>query len=176
MKNLKIDKEAGLTLANVLVYLTIFTIVFGILISFIVWLYQSMVKFEALKSVKNNAQQVMESLAYEIREAESIYTPTSGDEQLSLETSHYPASGETFSFIDFFLCGAQVCLKKEEEEPIALTSGKVVVKSLYFKQLQGSEDAWSVQTGLVIYYPRASGEGEYQALIKATSTNALRNY
>ena len=71
----------------------------------------------------------METMVYDVKEANSIYTPTSMFDshpgQFSLETKKYLPTGEVSSYVDFFICGDHLCFKKESQDPISLTSDNV---------------------------------------------------
>ena len=54
----------------------------------------------------------MDIMVREIKEAKSVYTPTTNSSQLSLETINYLPVDEENTYIDFFLCGSSLCLKK----------------------------------------------------------------
>ena len=173
--NIRTSKFA-FTLIEILVYIGVFALVAGVLYSFIIWVYHSDIKTRAMREVLDNGQRAMETMIYEIREARSIYTPLTTSTQLSLETTHYLPEGESFSYIDFFLCGAQICLKKETENPIPLTSDKVEVKELNFSQISATSSFPSVQINLKLVYKNPFEKPEYQVHIEATSTVSLRAY
>ncbi len=123
----------------------------------------------------NNSQRAMEIMVYEIRGAKSIYSPTTTENQLSLETIRYLPAGEKTSFIDFYLCAESLCLKKESQNPTVLTSQEVKVTSLIFTQIiTGSIP--SLQIELEISYKNPENRPEYRAAVKLVSTASLRNY
>ena len=129
-----------------------------------------------MRETLSNGRGAMEKMVYEIREAQSIYSPTTTSTQLSLETWHYLPEGESSSYIDFFLCGAQICLKKESQDPIPLTSEKVEVKELKFWQIATTSTVPSIQINLELSYKNPHNRPEYQASFNATSTVSLRSY
>ena len=67
--------------------------------AFVLGLVRSRAKTEALHEVQDNIRRAMKSMVYEVREAESIYSPTSNSSQLSLETKEYLTGGEGTTFI-----------------------------------------------------------------------------
>lgn len=129
-----------------------------------------------MREVLDNNQRAMETMLYEIREAKSVYTPTTTSNQLSLETTHYLPSGETSTYIDFFLCGDRLCLKKESENPIALTSDRVKVTNLNFTQVATGAATPSIRISLRVEYNAPASKPEYQASLELTSTASLRSY
>ena len=155
---------------EILIYIAILAVIFSSIYSFLTWAIQSNSKTKAIREVTDNARRAMEILTHEIKEAKSVYGPTSTSTQLSLETSHYSPVGESSAFIDFYLCGDGadiLCLKKESQNPIAITSESVKVSSLEFMQI--STTTPSVRIRLKIDYKNL-------ASINSTSTASLRSY
>jgi len=173
------NKQKSFTLTEVLIYIAVLAIVVLIVFSFFLWATRANTKAKAMREVLDNARRAMEIMTYEIKEAKSIYTPTSTFDshpgQLSLETKKYLPEGETTSYIDFYLCGVQLCFKKESQNPITLTSDRAEVSNLMFSRIVTSGIP-SIQISLEINYKNPTGRPEYQASITSTSTASLRSY
>jgi len=169
----------GFTLIEILVYIAVSSIIILAVSSFFLWTNRSSAKINASREVLTNSKRAVETMSYEIRHAERIYTPTSvfssSTGQLSLETKNYNQQGETTSYIDFFICQDQLCLKKEGQSPIILTSEKVKIDNLKFFHINSTSTA-SVQINLEMSYIAPSDKLEYQASINTTSTVSLRTY
>ena len=157
---------------EILVYIAVLAIIVLSVSAFLIWATQSNTKAKAIRETSDNARRAMEIMVYEIKEAKSIYTPTSSSTQLSLETTHYLISGEDTSYLDFYLCGAALCLKKESANPFALTSNSVEVNNLEFIQIATS----SIQIKLGINFKNPQNRPEYQASINLTSSASFRSY
>lgn len=168
--------KKGFTLIEALLYIGVSSILIMSIGSFFLWTNRSNIKTKVLKEVLNNSKAAMEKMSYEIKHAKSIYTSTSvfstNPGQLSLETLNYAQSNEEISYIDFFVCEQKLCLKKENQSPIILTSDKVEIKNLEFNQVATS----SVQINLQIDYLAPTDKPEYQASISTTSTVSVRTY
>ena len=155
---------------EILVYISVFAIIFLSVYSFLTWTIKSNDRIRAIREVTDNARRALEVMTYEIREAGGVYTPTSSTTQLSLETSHYLPQGESSTFVDFYLCGNNadvICLKKESQNPTAITSDRVQVSGLEFLQISTTTPA--IRIKLKIDY-------DGLASINSTSTVSLRNY
>lgn len=176
MKSLKIKHKygAGFTLSEILVYIAVLSIVVLATSSFLLWISRTNTRAKATREVIDNSRRLMETIAHETKEANSVYTPTSlfssSSGQLSLETDKYTPSGEIVSFIDFYLCDARLCLKKEGLDPVAITSEEVEIISLEFSQVATS----SIQVNLQLNYK--TERAEYQSSLNTTSTVSLRSY
>ncbi len=170
----------GFTLIELLAYIGVLVVIISAISSFFLWAVRLNAKIRAIRETSDNAWRTMEIMTYEIKEAKSIYTPTSIFDsqlgQLSLEKVKYLPAGEATTFIDFYLCGTQLCLKKESENPIALTSDRVEVKSLTFSQIATTSTVPSIQINLKIDYKAPANKPEYQASVNVTSTASLRSY
>lgn len=172
--------KMGFTLIELLAYIGVLAIIILAISSFFLWAVRLNAKARAIRETVDNARRAMEIMTYEIKEAKTIYTPTSIFDsqlgQLSLEKVKYLPEGEVTTFIDFYLCGTQLCFKKESESPIALTSDRVEVKSLTFSQVATTSTVPSIQINLKIDYKAPANKPEYQASVNVTSTASLRSY
>ena len=170
----EVFKSGGFTLSEILVYIAVLSIVVLAVSSLLLWISRTNTKAQATREVLDNRRRLMETITHEIKEAQSIYTPTSlfADSlgQLSLETTKYLPLGETATFIDFYLCDTRLCLKKEDSDPVAITSERVEIVSLEFSQVATS----SIQVNLQIDYK--TEKEEYRSSINTTSTISLRAY
>ncbi len=173
---MKFKINSGFTLMEILIYVAVFSMIIVVLSSFIVWLWHANIKAQVMRETLANVEGAMTRITYEIRDAQSIYTPTTTSTQLSLEILRYLPEGETSSYLDFFLCETQLCLKKEAQDPIALTSDKVEIKNLSFSQITTGTGTYSIQINLKAEYKNPQNLPEYQASLSVTSTVSLRSY
>ena len=171
---MSICKKTGFTLIESLVCIGIFTLIFAVLVGLIIWLYSSLANLRTINELSFNLERALSLINQEVRTANSIYYPSSSENQLSLEVRHYLPSGETFSYVDFFICGTQLCLKKESSPPLALTSDRLEVEKLKFDLISTTSDSASVQTTLTLKHKHPSSG--YYGSLTATSSAALRNY
>lgn len=166
--------QRSFTLMEILIYIAVLAIIILAVSAFLTWAIKSNAKTKAMRETSDNAQRAMEIMVYEIKEAKSIYTPTSTSTQLSLETNRYLSEGETLSFIDFYICETTIlCFKKESESPAALTSDRVEVNNLEFILIATTTP--SVQINLGINFKNPQNRPEYQASINLISTASLRS-
>jgi prepilin-type N-terminal cleavage/methylation domain-containing protein len=171
-------KKRGFTLIEILVYIAVLSIIILSVSSFFLWAVRSNAKTKIMRETLDNARRAMEIITYEIKEAESIYGPTSvfGSHpgQLSLETVKYLPARETATYIDFYLCGDSLCLKKESQNPVALTSGRVKISNLVFSQIATTTPC--IQIDLTVDFKTSAEQPEYQGSINLSSVASLRNY
>ena len=176
---MKIEKtRKGFTLIEVLAYIAVLAMIILAVSSFLLWAVRSNTKTKVTRETLDNIRETMEIITYEIKEAENIYTPTSVFDshpgQLSLKTAKYLPVGEDTTYIDFYVSDGHVCLKKESQNPIVLTSDRVRVTNLVFSQIAGTPS--SVQIDLEIEFQGDVTRPEYQSIISTTSVASLRSY
>ena len=171
----------GFSLIEVLVSVGIVSMILLLLSSFIFQLNYSNSKTKADREALENARRILDIIVYEIKGAKSIYAPTTtfpstgSADQLSLETFRYLPDGEDTSFIDFFLCGTGLCLKKESQNPVLLNSDNVSVTNLVFTRIL-SGTAPSVKTAFTVSYKNPSGQPSNDASVSLNATVSLRSY
>lgn len=161
-------------MVEIVVYVAVLGLLVSAIASFFLWASNVSAKNQAMAEVVNNVQRTISTITAEIRKAKTVYTPTASASQLSLETGDSLGVGETSGFVDFFLCGEQLCLKREGQSVLAITSDKVAVSYLSFAAINYSSTTDSVQIGLKINYKGGAGKTASQAAFSATSTAALR--
>jgi type II secretory pathway pseudopilin PulG len=164
--------KRGFSLFEVLIYLSIAFVVLTVVVGFVFWLIDSNNKNRIIRDVSNSAERSMEIITHEIREAKSVYTPTTSTEQLSLQTSHYLPANETSTYIDFYLCSSRLCFKKESQDQIVLTPDNIEVSSLSFDYI--SPD--SVKIDMTLKYKNISGRPDYNFSTSLSSSAAIRSY
>jgi len=118
--------KKGFTLIEMLIYIGILTIIILFTIYFVSWGIKMSAKSKASQEVLENAKLAMEKIVFEIRGAKEIYTPTSVFDahpgQLSLKTQQNLPEGENVNYADFYLENEKIYLKRESQNPQALTS------------------------------------------------------
>jgi hypothetical protein len=117
-------------------------------------------------------------MAQEIKHAKGVYTPTSildgSMGQLSLETTRDLPTGETATYVDFYLDGERLFVKRESQAEEMFTSDKVTVQQLTFKLLDDSSEKPAVQITLTVDY--ADQIAGPSTSVTLTSTATLRSY
>jgi len=168
--------QKGFTLVEILVYIAVLILVAGVIYNFLVWSITTNTKTKVMREALDNSRRAMEIMTAEIKKAKSVYTPATNSIQLSLETTNYLPSGEITSYADFYLCGTQLCLKREFQEPIALTSDEVEISNLVFTQVNSSSTFPSILVDLKVDYKNPNNRSEYEATVNLTSVASLRSY
>jgi len=171
---------AGFTLIELLIYVAILVIVSSLIVAFAFWSIRVNSNSKAKAEVQNNSRRAVEIMAYEIRQAQSIYTPTSvfgaHSGQLSVETLLDAPSGETKTYKDFYLDDGKIYFKREEQLPEVLTSDQVRVTNLMFKHIDPGSSPEGVQINLTLEYNNPSARPDLAVREDLSTFIALRAY
>ena len=165
--------QSGFTLLEIIIYFAVVSLVLLLTSSFIFYFMRADYQTQGNREVLDNARRALEIISFEVNGATGIYTPTTAATQLSLETPRYLPQVETTTYIDFFVCGTRLCLKKESQSPIFLTSDTVQVNSIAFTQIS-INGAMSIRTNLALQYKNTLGA--LQPAVTLYSTASLRKY
>lgn len=165
-------KQGGFTLLEVLVYTAILSLILLLVGAFVFYLNYSNGQSQGDREALENSRRVLEEINYEIMGAKGVYTPTTTASQLSLETARYLPAGETTTYIDFFMCGDRICMKKESQNSMYLTSDTVIVNNLAFTQI-AKNGSVAIKTDLTVSYKNPAN-GLAQS-VSVTSTASLRS-
>lgn len=172
------NSKKGFTVVEMLVYIVVLVLLVFTASSFLIWMFQTNRKIKSIREVSEDLRRTMEAMTYQIRASNSIYTPTSVFEnasgQISLETSNFLPAGENLTFIDFFLCGTQICLKKENQLPLPVSSDEVEITNLIFNQVATASATPSIKIEIEGRFK--TNNPENQATTTITSTVSLRSY
>lgn len=171
---------SGFTLIELVVYVAVLGIVLASVLTFLLWTVKSQTKTNAMRQVLAAGQRSLEVVSREASLAQTVYTPTSvfnsSPGQVSLRTGAYVPTGETYSYIDFYKCEDKLCMKRESQNPLAITSDKVSLTNLTFSQVVTGQNRSSIQITLTFVAKTLSPNPEYQASLTLTNTIALRSY
>lgn len=168
-------KSFGFTLIEVIVSVAIIALILVLLSSFIFQLNFSSIRSKADREVLENTRRMLDQMTYEIKSAKSVYVPTTTASQLSLETLRYLPAAEQTTFIDFFICGTDLCLKKEGQNPIALNPDTIAVTALTFSRIANGANS-SIKISLSTNYKNPGNDLASTATVTLDSTVSLRNY
>lgn len=165
----------GVSLIEIIIYASFMIIIGSALLTSLLKLteFYNISRFE--RDVLANANHGLKTMVSEIKQASSIYTPTSqSSNQISLESSLNLPPGETKTYLDFYLDNGRLCLKREGQLVQPLTSERVEVTDLNFEYLASSANPSSVRITIKVRY--RSNKPEYQKELILSSAGSLRVY
>ena len=169
-----VGAKQGFTIIEFMVYIAVLAILGGSISTLFLWTLKAHTKTQVLQETTLAAQLAMDRIMHEVREAESLYLPTTSATQVSLKTKTSTPPGEILGYIDFFLCGQALCIKKEEEPPHALTPSTVEVTSLSFTTISTDTAFPSLRVFIEVRHKNPNNRPELKAVVPVTSTASLR--
>ena len=167
------NKTKGLTLIEILIYISIFVVLITIITIFAINFTEAIAKIKIKKEISLATYSVMNIMLYEIKRANSIYNPTSifnaNPGQLSLETSQELPEGEQITYIDFYLDNNnKIYIKRENQNPQILIPENLRVTNLKFAYLASSSE--SVKIDLTLEYETLSQKYQYSYSLSSSAS------
>jgi len=169
----------GFSLVEMLVYVGVVSIVLLLVVAFIANLMRSYTRFRVEREISTNIRGAMNYMLREVKSAEDVYAPTSSfgvtPGQLSLETRTNLPADETTTFIDFYVDDGQLFIKREGQNPSAITSDRVRVTTLRFNRFDPPGIGESVEIELALGYREGLSRFEFQEERRITSSASVRS-
>lgn len=174
-----LDKK-GFSLIEMIMYIMIMVIVMTMIAAFLPQLVRNNLYVQARGEVLANTKSALEAISQEVRHASSIYAPTSSFDtnpgQLSLETTRNVPTGETTTFVDFFVDDSRLYMKREGLSERILTSEKIKIDNLTFTHLNSSDTYQAVRITITASFDTPSAEVQDRSRVSLTTTASLRSY
>jgi prepilin-type N-terminal cleavage/methylation domain-containing protein len=133
---------AGFTLIETLVYIAIFSIFIGSLVSFLNLMTTSRINNQITLEINNQGNDLIRIITQSIRNADSINSPSISNTSSSLELL---TSNPTTSTTVFSESGGILYMTEGTESPIALNNNNVNISNLVFSNLSRSGTSGSIQ-------------------------------
>lgn len=173
-------KQSGVSLLEVLVYITLLAVLGVGLIRFATHVIQRNSETQLKAQVLDNARSAMAIMTKEIRHASGVYDPTStfGSHpgQLSLATTFELPADENETYVDFYLDDERLYRKREGNTAELITAEKVRVTNLTFTYLQQTLASPAVQISLTVEPSDSTSQAAANSTVVLSSTASLRTY
>lgn len=172
-------RKKGFTLIELVLYIGIVVIVLGMLIGSFFFILKMKTKAEIADVVLANAQFAMEAMLFEIKHAQSIYTPISTFDvhpgELSLATTENLPPDEAITYVEFF-SNKQLYKKREGQLPELLVGESVKVANLVFTHLYPGTSYPAIRVSLTVAYDTPIEELAEETAVTLVGTASLRSY
>ncbi len=165
----------GFTIVEMVVYIGALVLVLAVVVSLLLWVIRANSRVYVTNEVVANVEHALSRMTNEIREAQSVYDPTTTTSQLSLQTRKNVPVGQIFTYVDFFLCDTRLCVKRESQTPQAITSDKIEVQSIEFTQVKTGVIP-SIRIVVNASYLNPTNRSEFNASQQIQATASLRAY
>lgn len=167
-----------MTLIEILIYASLLAVISVVLTLFATQIIRRTTHTEVAAQVLDNAHGAMAAMTHEVRVATGIYTPTtvlgSHPGQLSLATTQQPPSGETDTYVDFYVDSEALYRKRESQVPERITADVVRVTNLTFTHLYQGSSIPAVQITLSVAPKDVASQADSAATLVTTAS--LRTY
>jgi len=163
--------QKGFTLIELLLYVAILGSLLLTVSMFFATTVESRVKNQSISEVDQQGTLAMDYILQTIRNADTITLPAAGGSAASL-TLAVPTSALSPTVFD--LNGTALQVKEGTGAAVALTSSKVQISSLSFKNLTRSGTPGLVQVSFTITRTNLIGRNEYDYQKNFVSSAALR--
>ena len=163
--------RSGFSLIELLLYLVIVSVIVSVLSAFLVFLMQSREKAYTITEVEEQGILVSKLIAREIRNAQSINTPTIGVSGSTLSLQTY--SGATSPTV-FDVSADMVRIKEGASTAVPITNSHVMVSGFTVKNLSHAGTKGSVRVSFTLTYNNPSNRQEFSYSETFTVGGALR--
>ncbi|MFY9457915.1 MAG: prepilin-type N-terminal cleavage/methylation domain-containing protein [Candidatus Spechtbacterales bacterium] len=168
----------GFTLIELLVYAAVLSLVLVLALQFTLGVVVSTAKSAAKEEVQTNAAAILRVFDFEIRHAQSIYTPTSDfindPGQLSFLSARDIPADESEGYTDMYLDRGKFCVKRELTGVSCATPSGVEITSLQFTRIAQAGGEESARIRFTIR--NISQKREYQFAQTVQTSARLRSY
>lgn len=149
----------GFTLVEMILYVSICSILLLSLSSLLTFLLSSRIKNQSISEVNQQGAQIMELITQTIRNARSIDTPSVGATSSSLSiTVQDPLLSPTL----YYLNNGIIRIKEGGGVEVLLTNSHVTASSLLFSNISSTSSSDRiVQVSFMINYNNPNGRNEY---------------
>jgi hypothetical protein len=155
----KKSKVKGFSLLEVLMYVSVSSVLLFSMTLFITFLLGSRVKSETIANVNYQGEQVMRLLTTTIRNGTSVISPSIGTGSASLSVT---VTDPSLSPTVFDVSSGTIRIKEGGGPIIPLTNSRVVVSPLLFENVSSSSSTEkSIRISFTISHNNASGRSEY---------------
>jgi type II secretory pathway pseudopilin PulG len=153
--NKKTNKQSGITLVEIMLYIAIISIVLATTSAFFATLITSRIKNQTINEVEFQGLQAIQVINKNLRNAESILSPQIGQETSSLKIIRKGTE------IEFTLDNGIIYMQEGIAQPEYLTNDIISVSNLTFKNLSRANTPGAIRTDFFVEHINNSGRNEY---------------
>lgn len=150
--------KRGFTLIEILLYVSLASVILLTVSAFLGILLQSRVKNQVVAEVEQQAQHVIQTIGPAIRNAEDITSPLVGGSATSLTLDIYDAADDPTVFD---LSGGVIRITEGAGSVVDLTTSRVNVSSLTFTNITKDDTPGTVRIEFTISYNSSSSRQEF---------------
>lgn len=168
----KPQSQKGFTLVELILYVSICSILLLTISSFLSFLLGARIRSQAITEVNQQGFQVMSMITQTIRNGRSVQVPSMGTSSstLSITTLNTLINPTVFS-----LSSTTIQVKEGSKTALPLTNSRIRVSSLTFENVSsGSSTEKIIRTSYTIDYINPAGRSEYNFSKSFTGSATIR--
>lgn len=150
--------QRGFTLLEILLYVSLISIMLLVFSLFLSLLFESRIKNQAIFEVESQGTQVVSQISQIIRSADGINSPAIGTTASSASIDVYAAASDP-TLLD--LSSGKIRIKEGAGSYIDLNNSKVTASALTFKNLSRSGTPGIMTFQFTLTFVNSSGRNEY---------------
>jgi type II secretory pathway pseudopilin PulG len=158
MRLIQNKKMSAFTLVEILLYISIVSVMMGVISIFMFSILQSQAKFKTISEVDQQGIQVAQIISQAIRNSNGITAPIQGNSGSSLTLGFADSAKNPTVFNSN---GNNLQIKEGTDAIIPLTNSKVSISGLSFSNLSLTNTPGTVKFQFTISYINLSGRNEY---------------
>ena len=162
---------SGFTLVEILLYISIISVMLGVISIFMFSILQSQAKFKTISEVEQQGVQIMQVITQTIRNSKGITAPTQGNSGSSL-TLEFIDSAKNPTVIN--LTGTNIQIKEGTGPITVLNNSKIAASELSFSNLSRINTPGIVKFEFNLNYINPSVRNEYEYSKTFYGTASLR--
>lgn len=154
----QLNLSAGFTFVEILLYLTIATLLLGTISVLMVTIYEGRIRNSVVREVHIEGERALRIMSHTIRNAQSISSPTQGNAGISL-TLAVDAGVDTPTVFD--VEQGRIRMTEGAQTPVYLTNSYVEITELTFRNVSYASTPGTVSILMRISYINQTGREEY---------------
>lgn len=158
MKIYYLKSKSGFTLVELLLYVSIASIMLLITSLFLATLLQSRIKNQTIAEVEQQGLQVMQLMTQTVRNADTINSPGSGASAATLSVNTISA-GNNPTVFDF--ASGVIRIKEGAAAVVPLTNSHLTASSLSFSNLSRASTPGTIRIQFILTSVNPTGRNEY---------------
>jgi Tfp pilus assembly protein PilW len=165
------NKQTGYTLIELLLYVAITAILLSALMAFFAMSLSGRVKSESIGEVDQQGSFILDTVTQALRNADSITAPAAGASASSLTLA---MATSAINPTVFSLSGNTMQVKEGTANAVPMSTPRVKVTALTFKNLSRSGTPGSIQVVMTLSTVNTTGRSEYDYQKTFTTSVSLR--
>lgn len=151
-------RQKGFTLIEILLYISLISIILLVFSQFLSLLFQSRIKNQAILEVESQGAQIVTQISQIIRSADNVNLPSVGTTASSASVDVYTSAKDPALFD---LTSGTIRIKEGAGSYFSLNNSKVTATGLTFKNLSRTATPGIITFQFTLAFVNSSGRNEY---------------